>query len=234
LGNEKDNPLIKFMTDKKVLPYTATADFPGRGHGLIAWNLMNLGHDVESIALIANDADGINEAVGTLFTLGIGIDPLTPLVLPVSNTIAPATQPVKVTAAPIDWQVQLTDRINSIAVDGNNVIAYSINGNQATINSKGKAAFKTVDTIPAADKPITAVPAPLKASLIPGATVKMVIALENMTAIAYWGGTVQTFGTDNMLKTQQTLPQDVNALAWYSTTLITGLADGSVVALNSK
>lgn len=234
LGNEKDNPLIKFMTDKKVLPYTATADFPGRGHGLIAWNLMNLGHDVESIALIANDADGINEAVGTLFTLGIGIDPLTPLVLPVTNTIAPATQPAKVTAAPIDWQVQLTDRINSIAVDGNNVIAYSINGNQATINSKGKAAFKTVDTIPAADKPITAVPAPLKASLIPGATVKMVVALENMTAIAYWGGTVQTFGTDNMLKTQQTLPQDVNAMAWYSTTLITGLADGSVVALNSK
>ncbi|MEI6518440.1 MAG: hypothetical protein WCO98_00105 [bacterium] len=234
LGNEKDNPLIKFLNDRKVLPYAPTADFPGRGHGMIAWNLMTLGHDVESISLIGYDADGINEAIGTMFTLGIGIDPLTPLVLPVSNTITTATQPVKITAAPIEWQAQLTDRINSIAIDGNKVVAYSANGAQATIDTKGKATIKVVDTIPAADKPVIAVAAPLKSSLLPGATVKMVVAVNNMTAIAYTGGTVQTFGADNVLKTQQTMPTDINALAWNGNILAVGLADGCVVGLNIK
>ncbi len=235
LGNDKDNPLIKFMMDKKVLPYTPTADFPGRGHGMIAWNIMNLGHDVESISLFANDADGINEAIGTMFTLGIGIDPLTPLVLPVNNSIAPAIQPaVKLTEAPIAWQIQLTDRINSMGIDRNNVVAYSANGVEGTIDEKGKFAISGVDAIPAADKPVVVVPAPLKTSLIPGAAVKMVVTGANGIAIAYFGGAVQTFGIDNLLKTQQMMPQDINAMVWNNNTLAVGLADGSVLGLTIK
>jgi len=52
-----------------------------------------VGHDVEAIACIANDAEGLNEAVGTLFTLATGLDPLTPLALPASSSVAAATRP---------------------------------------------------------------------------------------------------------------------------------------------
>lgn len=91
VGNAADNPLIGFMTTRGVLPYKVTADFPGVGHGMVAWNLMCLGHDVESIALIGNDEAGVNEAVGTAFQIGIGVDPLTPYVLPVANSVSAAT-----------------------------------------------------------------------------------------------------------------------------------------------
>lgn len=93
IGNAGDNPLIAFLQERKVLPYTLTADFPGGGNGMIAWNIQTLGHDIESIALIGNDAEGINEAVGTAFRFGVGIDPLTPLELPAASSM---TVPAKV------------------------------------------------------------------------------------------------------------------------------------------
>ena len=93
LGNAQDNPLIAFLTkaDRNVLPYALSADSPGRGHGLVAWNVQTLGHDVEAVVLLANDAAGMNEAVGTAFMLGVGLDPLTPVVLPASSAVTPAT-----------------------------------------------------------------------------------------------------------------------------------------------
>lgn len=100
IGNATDNPLIAFMQNEKVFPYTPTADFPGVGHGMVAWNLMSLGHDVESIVLVGNDAAGVNEAVGTAFQIGIGVDPLTPYALPVANSVTAATMlPAVQTAA---------------------------------------------------------------------------------------------------------------------------------------
>jgi len=96
LGNAQDNPLIAHLSTigtVGVLPYKVTADFPGRGHGLVAWNVMTLGHDIEAVACVANDADGMNEAAGTLFQLAEGLDTLTPLQLPSSNAIT-VTAPV--------------------------------------------------------------------------------------------------------------------------------------------
>ena len=92
LGSAQDNPLLKRLLDAKVLPYAPTDDFPGRGRGMIAWNVMTLGHDVEVIACLAGDAEGLQEATGTLFALGVGLDPLTPLVLPASNRVTPAVK----------------------------------------------------------------------------------------------------------------------------------------------
>jgi hypothetical protein len=89
IGNAADNPLIAFLQKRSVLPYALTADFPGAGHGLVAWNLMTLGHDIESLALVGDDAAGIDEAVGTAFQIGIGVDPLTPYALPASSTVSP-------------------------------------------------------------------------------------------------------------------------------------------------
>ena len=101
VGNAADNPLIAFMTTRGVMPYKVTPDFPGVGHGMVAWNVMCLGHDIETIALVANDEDGINEVVGTAFQIGIGVDPLTPFALPTSSSLLAATTvaPPVVTAA---------------------------------------------------------------------------------------------------------------------------------------
>lgn len=87
LGSPADNPLLKHMADRKVLPYQVGPEFPGPGRGLLAWNLQTLGHDVQAIACVATDADGMAEAVGTLFELAVGLDPQTPLVLPATAVI---------------------------------------------------------------------------------------------------------------------------------------------------
>ena len=89
IGNAANNPLIAFLTEREVLPYKVNAQFPGVGNGMIAWNIMTLGHDVEAIAAIANDEKGLNEAIGNMFTIGIGMDPLNPWVMPESNSITP-------------------------------------------------------------------------------------------------------------------------------------------------
>ena len=94
IGNAKDNPLIAYLQSQNVLPFNVTVDFPGAGRGLVAWNLMTLGHDIESVALIGDDPAGIAEAVGTAFQIGIGVDPLTRFTLPSSSTISVAARAV--------------------------------------------------------------------------------------------------------------------------------------------
>ena len=92
IGNVADNPLIAHLGNRKVFAYTPTADFPGVGHGIVNWNIQTLGHDIESIALIGNDAAGVNEAVGTAFQMGTGIDYVNPLNFPIASNITLATR----------------------------------------------------------------------------------------------------------------------------------------------
>ena len=93
IGNASDNPLIAFLQAQNVLPYKVTGDFPGMGHGLVAWNLMTLGHDIETVALIGNDAAGIGEAVGTALQIGMGVEPLIRYSLPTSSTVSVVSSP---------------------------------------------------------------------------------------------------------------------------------------------
>ena len=87
LGSAADNPLVAFLARKKVLPFALSRDMPGPGRGLVAWNTMTLGHDVEAIVCAGDDPAGLGEAVGTLFTLATGLDPLTPYILPSASGI---------------------------------------------------------------------------------------------------------------------------------------------------
>jgi len=90
LGTPEDNVMLKHMTtagNRNVLPYRPSATFPGRGNGMLAWNIQTLGHDVHAVICIAYDAEGMSQAVGTLFEIVAGIDPLLPLALPASATI---------------------------------------------------------------------------------------------------------------------------------------------------
>jgi hypothetical protein len=90
LGTPADNPLIGLLQERKVLPYAVGPEMPGSGRGMLAWNLHTLGHDVQAVACIAYDAAGMAEAVGTLFELAVGIDPLTPLSLPANAVVETA------------------------------------------------------------------------------------------------------------------------------------------------
>ena len=58
LGTPEDNPLIAFVQHYGFLPYTANADFPGRGRGYLAWQRDAVGLQQESVTLIAYDAAG--------------------------------------------------------------------------------------------------------------------------------------------------------------------------------
>jgi len=51
-------------------------------------------------------------------------------------------------------------------------------------------------------------------------------------AIAYWGGTLRIVDGSGQLLTEQLLPQDITALAWWNGRLLAGLADGRLIALS--
>jgi hypothetical protein len=234
LGNAADNPLIKRLLDAKVLPYTPSADFPGRGRGMIAWNLMTLGHDVEAIACIANDAVGLNEAVGTLFTLAVGLDPVTPLALPAANQVAPATLPTgKLAPAVTLWQVALPDRVVALAVaDRGWITATAANGTQMDVSAAGKVAkSRALRDMPLSVKPATDEQNLPKGKLRREFRLKQVLAGSGQTAVTYWGGRLQVFDVAGTLRTEQQMHQDITALVWNGEVLVVGLADGWVCAL---
>jgi len=89
LGTPEDNVMIRHLVqqNRTLLPYRPSATFPGRGNGMVAWNLQSLGHDVQAIICVAYDTEGMSQAVGTLFEMGVGLDPLFPLAIPASAVI---------------------------------------------------------------------------------------------------------------------------------------------------
>ncbi len=235
LGTPEDNPLIRHLQGQQVLPYPVNADFPGCGHGLVAWNTQTLGHDLESVVCIGYDADGMSEAVGTLFQLAVGLDTLTPYVLPTGNMVKAATLATDKPAAAIAWQALVPDKVVALVLEGANVTAYSWDGSMSTFDAKGKVIRsgegKMSFTAPPLSKDVSKLP---KDKLLTDLAVKQVLPGAAGTAVSYWGGTVQIFAADGTLKTQQMLPQDISALLWHGDTLVCGLADGEILALASK
>jgi hypothetical protein len=89
LGSPEDNPLIKFLAEQSVLPYQPKAgEFPGAGRGYVAWQRDMLGKGQESVTVIAHDAEGLSEAVGSFYEAVAGMDPLTPWILPTASSVA--------------------------------------------------------------------------------------------------------------------------------------------------
>jgi len=126
LGSPDDNPVIRFMLDgartammapANMLPYRPQADtFPGRGRGLLAWQVDVVAHGVESLTCVAYDAAGMREAVGSLFEAASGLMPLTRWVLPAHSQVTPATakrQPLP--ELKTVWRAQVPDRAVGMA-----------------------------------------------------------------------------------------------------------------------
>ena len=115
LGTPEDNPMIKFLQTTKFLPYKPDADFPGRGRGMMAWQRDGIGYGSESITLIAHDAKGLAEAVGTLYEAAAGLDPLLQWRLPAANAIVAATKaPAKAPELTVVRQTSLPDRAAAV------------------------------------------------------------------------------------------------------------------------
>ena len=236
-GTPADNPLIAKVQDWGFLPYPVTADFPGRGRGYLAWQLSAVGINQESITLIASDEAGMSEAVGTLFEALAGLNPATPFLLPAGGEVTAANvKPVLPVAPAIAWSLTLPDRALSISAGGNgDVTVLTSDGTETVINAAGnQQASKVVDdaTLAAARKAPAAVVAPaVLKDLIPAdRLVKYLATAGPLTAIGYWGGTLQIF-QDDVLLLRTLLPQDITGLVWTGETLVAGLSDGRVIGI---
>ena len=151
LGNPADNPVLKFLTEKCVaglmtktanaLPYMPVRDvFPGRGRGLVAWQIDAVGHDLESLTCVAYDAEGMSQAVGTLFEAASGLQPLTDGVLPASSRITVATTKARqIPPLQTAWSARVPDRASGMArlADGG-VAIMSFDGTLTAFDKAGR------------------------------------------------------------------------------------------------
>jgi hypothetical protein len=148
LGTPEDNALIKFANDNGFLPYAPhKADFPGRGRGMIAWQQDCVGLNQESVALIAYDAAGMSEAVGSVYEMAAGLEPLLALVPPLAATVGAANKGFsKIAEAAANWKAELPDRAVSLQPLGATLLALTEDGSLTALDEKGRIAWqKTFD-----------------------------------------------------------------------------------------
>jgi hypothetical protein len=88
IGTPEDHPMIQTFQAEKFLSFAPKPGrFPGNGRGMVAWQRDALGAGQESVTLIAYDAAGISEAIGSFYEAVAGIQPLIELDLPVKAEI---------------------------------------------------------------------------------------------------------------------------------------------------
>jgi hypothetical protein len=243
LGTPEDNPLIKLLQAQQFLPYTpGKTDLPGPGRGLVAWQFDGVGVNQESITLIAYDPRGMAEAVGTMYEMLAGMEPLTPLRLARASTIVPATAKPAAPQAKVAWSVVLPDSVVGIKANAYRLTVLTHAGTLAEVDVGGKVASHKVIEGSAYQKAAedmgtkadSAAVVAAQKQAAPQRLVKFVAAHGPLTAVAYWGGMVQVVDQNGGLRAVRHLPQDVTALAWSGDNLIVGDADGRLTALNLR
>jgi hypothetical protein len=149
LGNPDDNPLIRHLQDQKFLPYSPVREqMPGPGSGFIAWQregLAYFGH--ESVTLIAYDEAGLAEAVGIVYQIAAGMEPLLPRDLPQQATIQPANvKPQQPPRLALAWHTKWPDRIIALRAVPDGIIGLSEDGTLRKVSRQGKTVWeKTVE-----------------------------------------------------------------------------------------
>jgi hypothetical protein len=239
LGSPADNHLIQFVADQHFLPFKPEpASLPGPGRGFIAWQRDAVGPGQESITLIAFDAAGMDEAVGTLYELLAGLQPLTPLAMPRRSTIVPASRSDAPQSLPIAWTVTLPDRITGLQVAGDHWAVLTSAQTLSAVSPDGK--LVSTRSLPADEysrlvaqfRPAPDAPALAAArkATPPTRVVKLAVTGNDVTAVACWGGTVDLVGRGGGIRAARRLPQDITALAWLKGQLFAGDADGNLTA----
>jgi hypothetical protein len=241
LGAPEDNALTKFLQDQKFLPYLSSKDeFPGPGRGLVAWQREGIGVLQESITLIAYDEKGMAEAVGNMFEMLAGMEPLTPLVLPAGSSVTAAKTTQRVPELKLAGQMVLPDRIIGISAKQGKATALTAARVRAQIDGKivsedvvNEADFqKLADELRTKENPQAQMPLQKKAA--PGRLVKFALPNGKVTAVAYWGGAVALVNADGVVQAERRLPQDITAMAWSGENLLVGDADGRLTVLSAQ
>lgn len=240
LGTPDDNPLIKYLLEAKFLPFTPDPQkMPGPGRGLVAWQRDALGANQESIALIGYDAEGISEAVGSMYEMLAGMEPLTRYALPKRGTIEPATKAAVIPELAVAWSAVLPDRIVGLKAEGNKITALTHARTLTEVDPRGKlgterivdeASFeKAVKMLETATNPRQR--ESMQKKIGPERLVKFVVPAGKRTAVAFWGGVVHVVDEAGRVTAMRRMPQDVTALMWVDGRLIVGDGDGRLFAL---
>jgi hypothetical protein len=243
LGTPEDNPLIKFLEVQRFLPYLPKkGELPGPGRGYIAWQRDGVGVMQESITLIAHDAEGMAEAVGSLYELVAGIDPVTPLALPRTSNVTPVQKEETLPQAQVAWSAVLPDSMVGLKAEAGKLTALTHAGVLAKLGPGGKLTEQKVLEGETYERSAAALRTAVNAAAVaaaqkttdPRRLVKFVVPGGELKAVVYWGGTVRVLDGSGAVRAAYALPQDVTALAWQGPELVVGDADGRVVALNVK
>ena len=181
----------------------------------------------ESVTLIAYDADGMGEAVGSMYEAAAGLDPLTRWELPTHAAITPASRATDAAEAPVAWTAVVNDRVIALQETQGNVRVYTADGSVTTLQKDGKAGSteKAAALPPAATAPLDAA---LAKSLLPDHVVKRISVANGTTAVGYWGGVVQTLSPDGSTRSINRMTNDVCGMVWVGDKLVVGVADGTV------
>jgi hypothetical protein len=240
LGNPQDNPIIEFLFKEKFLPYAPGQHMPGPGRGYVAWQRDGVGANQESITLIAYDAVGMEEAVGTCYEAVAGQEPLTRWALPTDDELVPAKVAIGVYPdLKTAWTATLPDRVLRITGEGARIAAATHDGSITRLAPDGKTI--KVDPLKEAELekcrkdqwpalPMDAV----KRFGRPDRMISRIAAGRKATAVAYWGGTLRIVDAGGKIIGERRMPQDVTAAMWMGDRLIVGLADGRVFGLDGK
>ncbi len=236
LGNADDNPLIKFLQDEHFLPFRVARDkIPGAGRGLLAWQRDGIGPGQESITLIAHDAEGLSEAIGTFAEAIAGQQPLTRWNMASGGRITPASKDADVVPS-LDAHLLsvLPDRIDGLKIENGTLTILAHDGTQfLTLGQQDRQILgaNLAERVRALATPVD--PAQLAAAQKweKRALVKFVVRLGDLSAVAYWGGRLDVRDAAGGLRARSQMPQDITALAADGHTLYTGLADGRVFAV---
>jgi len=255
VGNPEDHPMIQFGRDMGFLAYTPEKDvLPGRGRGMIAWTSNMVGFfNQESVTLIAYDAAGMSEAVGTMYEACAGIDPLMATVMPKTAAVQ-AVKALPATPKPfaVVWKTVLDDRVDGLNVAhdrnsevGETIVAISHDGtvvllDPATGNIKLRSAIpqeigqdKTAESVKSLGGGAALTDEQAKAFDLPNFIPKKAVKLGNLTIVGYWGGLCLAFDADGKPVARTLLPNDITAMTVAGDTAIIGLADGAVVAVKA-
>ena len=206
----------------------------------MAWQRDGVGRGQESVTLIAYDADGMAEAVGSFYEAVAGIDPLTPWQMPAAHSVSPATAaPGLLPELKTVWQVVLPDRVDALKATGGKVTALTHDNSLTVIDADGRIADRKAIAAAERQQAIEALrPDPQNASrdlpkdkLPADRVVKHLATRPPLTAVAFWGGTLMLFDKDASPVARQQMPQDITGLTWLGDRLVVGLADGRLVAL---
>jgi hypothetical protein len=240
LGTPDDNPLIQFLRDQKFLPYQPNRlAMPGAGRGLVAWQREGLGVNQESVTLIAYDAQGMSEAVGTMYEMIAGLEPLTRWVLPRESSIAGASNAAVPPEMTIDWSVVLPDRIDGLKVADERLLALTHDGTLSEVATDSHLGGQRVIQGVELERALQEMRVPIdpqaakRAQKVAaaGRLVKLVRTSGDWTAVAFWGGAVQLFDRSGALKSEHRFPQDITAITWLGSRLMLGDADGRLTAV---